>query len=192
MLSKYLCSLRNQCVLGLWLILQSNAVSEKDTLFPSLYLNQLLKIICPLWVITKMFGGGCSVAKSCLTLCDPMDCSMPGLPVPYYLPEFAQDHVHWVSDAIQPSHPLFSPILLLPSIFPASGSFPVSWLFTSGSPSIGASTSASVLPMSFQGWFPLELTSLKSLQSSGLSGVFCTCVCSIAAVTSDSLQPYGL
>ena len=69
---------------------------------------------------------------------------------------------------------LCHPLLLLPSIFPASGSFPVSWLFTSGSPSIGASTSASVLPMSFQGWFPLELTSLISLQSSGLSGVFCT------------------
>ena len=44
-----------------------------------------------------------SVAQSCLTLCDPMDCSMPGLPVHHQLPEFAQTHVHWVSDAIQPS-----------------------------------------------------------------------------------------
>ena len=42
-------------------------------------------------------------------LCDPMDCSTPGFPVPYYLPEFAQIHVHWVSDAIQRSHPLSSP-----------------------------------------------------------------------------------
>ena len=51
----------------------------------------------------------CSVANSCLTLCDPMDCSMPALPVLNYFPEFAQTHVHWVSDAIQPSHPLSSP-----------------------------------------------------------------------------------
>ena len=48
----------------------------------------------------------CSVTKSCPTLCDPMDCSILGFPVLHYLPEFAQTHVHWVSDAIQPSHPL--------------------------------------------------------------------------------------
>ena len=51
----------------------------------------------------------CSVAQSCLTLCDPMDCSMPGLPVLHQLLELAQTHIHWVSDAIQPSHPLLSP-----------------------------------------------------------------------------------
>ena len=51
----------------------------------------------------------CSVTKLCLTLCDPMDCSIPGFPVPYYLLEFAQTHFHWVGDAIQPSHPLPSP-----------------------------------------------------------------------------------
>ena len=50
-----------------------------------------------------------SVAQSCLTLCDPMDCSMPGFPVHHQLPELAQSHVHRVSDAIQPSHPLSSP-----------------------------------------------------------------------------------
>ena len=49
-----------------------------------------------------------SVAQSCLTLCDPMDCSTPGLPVHHQLPEFTQTHIHWVSDAIQPSHPLSS------------------------------------------------------------------------------------
>ena len=47
--------------------------------------------------------------QSCPTLCDPMDCSMPGLPVHHQLPELARTHVHWVSDAIQPSHPLSSP-----------------------------------------------------------------------------------
>ena len=50
-----------------------------------------------------------SVAQSCLTLCNPMDCSMPGLPVHHQLLEFTQTRVHWVSDAIQPSHPLSSP-----------------------------------------------------------------------------------
>ena len=59
-----------------------------------------------------------SVAQSCLTLWDSMDCSMPGLPVHHQLPEFIQTHVHWVSDAIQPSYPLSSPSLLA-SIFPS-------------------------------------------------------------------------
>ena len=53
-----------------------------------------------------MYVGCCSVAQSCSTLCDPMDCSMAGLPVSHHLPEFAQVHVHCISDAVQPSHPL--------------------------------------------------------------------------------------
>ena len=59
-----------------------------------------------------------SVAQSCSSLCDPMNCSTPGLPVHHQLLEFNQTHVHWVSDAIQPSQPLSS-LLLLPSIFPS-------------------------------------------------------------------------
>ena len=54
----------------------------------------------------------CLVTQLCLTLCSPMDCSMPGFPVLHHLPELAQTHVHWVSDAIQPSHPLSSPFPL--------------------------------------------------------------------------------
>ena len=77
-----------------------------------------------------------SVTQSCLTLCDPMDCSTPGLPTHHQLPEFTQTHVHRVSDAIQPSHPLSSPSLL-PSIFPRSGSFQMSQLFASGGQSTG-------------------------------------------------------
>ena len=50
-----------------------------------------------------------SVTQSCPTLCDPMNCSTPGLPVHHQLPEFTQTHIHWVNDAIQPSHPLSSP-----------------------------------------------------------------------------------
>ena len=60
----------------------------------------------------------CSVTQSCPTLCAPMDCSMPGLPVLHHLLELAQTHVHWVGDAIQSSYPL-SPLLLLPWTFPS-------------------------------------------------------------------------
>ena len=70
-----------------------------------------------------------SVAQSCVTLCDPMNCSTPGLPVHRQLPEFTQTHGHRVSDAIQPSHPLWSPSFSCLQSFPASGSFPMSQLF---------------------------------------------------------------
>ena len=113
----------------------------------------------------------CSFDKSCLTLCDPMDCSTPGLPVPHYLPEIAQVHVHWIGGAIQPSHPVTLFSFCLQS-FPAWGSFPISQFFTSGGQSIGASASAPVLPMNIQGWCPLGLICLMSIQSKGLSRVF--------------------
>ena len=113
----------------------------------------------------------CSVTWSRPTLCNPMDCSTPGFPVLHCLPEFAQTHVHWVSDAIQSSHPLLPSSPLALNLFPASGSFQMSWLFISGGRSIRASPSASVLPMNIQGWFPLGLTGLISLKSTGLSRV---------------------
>ena len=65
------------------------------------------------------YKGISSVAQSCLTLCAPMDCSTPGFPVHHQLPELVQAHVHRVGDAIQPSHPVLSPPLLLPSVFPS-------------------------------------------------------------------------
>ena len=106
----------------------------------------------------------CSVAQSCLTLCDPMDCSTPGLPVHHQLPEFTQTYVHWVSDAIQPSHPIpFSSCL---QSFQASGSFPVSQFFASGGQRIGVSALVSVLPMNIQDWSPLGWAGWISLQSS--------------------------
>ena len=89
----------------------------------------------------------CSFGKSYPMLCNPMNCSTSDYPVLRCLPEFAQTHVHWVGDAIQPSHPL-CPFLFLPSIFPGIGSFPMSQLFISGGQSIGAS--ASVLPRNIQ------------------------------------------
>ena len=68
----------------------------------------------------------CSFSQSCPTLHDPLDCSMPGLPVPHYLLEFAQVHVHCVGDAVQPfQRILWCPLPLLPSAFPASGAFPM-------------------------------------------------------------------
>ena len=109
-----------------------------------------------------------SLTQSCPTLCDPMDCSTPGLPVLHYLPKPAQTHVHSVYDVIQPSHSL-PPSSFTFSLSVASVSFPVSQLLTSGGQSIGAS--ASVLLVHIQGWFLLEWTGLIS-QSKGLSGVF--------------------
>ena len=111
----------------------------------------------------------CSVAESCPTLCNHMDCSMPGLPVHHHLLEFAQIHVHWISDAIQPSHPL------LPSSPPALNLssmrvFPNELVLAPGVQSIGASVS--IIPMNIWGWFPLGLTGLISLHSQGLSTVF--------------------
>ena len=113
----------------------------------------------------------CSVAKSCSTLHDPMDHSTPGFSVPYHHPEFAQVHVHWISDAIQTSHPLS------PSSPPAFNLcqhrvFSNKSAVHIGGQSIEASASASVLPMNIQDWFPLGLTCLISFQSKGLSWVF--------------------
>ena len=88
-----------------------------------------------------------SVAQSCPTLCDPMDCSTPGLPVHHQLPELAQIHVHRASDVIQSSHPLSSPSPPAFNLSQHQGSFPMSQLFTSGGHSIGVSASTSVLPM---------------------------------------------
>ena len=102
---------------------------------------------------------------------NPMDCRTLGFLVLHHLPELAQTHVHWVSDAIQPSHPL-SPPSPPAFIFPASGSFSMSQFFTSGGQSIRVSASASALPMNIQDWFPLGLTGWISLQSKGLSRVF--------------------
>ena len=79
-----------------------------------------------------------SVAQSCPTLCDPMNGSTPGLPVPHQLPAFTQTHVHRVSDTIQPSHPLSSPSPPAPN--PSQHqSFPMSQLFAWGGQSSGVS-----------------------------------------------------
>ena len=120
-----------------------------------------------------------SVAQSCPTLCNPMDCSTPGLPVHHQLPEFTQTHVYWVGDAIQLSHPLLSPSPPTFNLSQYQGFvfffvcfFPVNQFFTSGGQIIRISVSTSVLPVNIQDWFPLGWTGWISLQSKGLSRVF--------------------
>ena len=113
----------------------------------------------------------CSVAKSCLTLCNPMDCGTPGFPVFQDLPEFAQTQGHWVSDAIQPAHPR-SPLLLLPSVLPSIRVFSNESALNQVTKVLELQLQLSVLPMNIQGWFPLGWTDLMSLLSKGLSRVF--------------------
>ena len=99
-----------------------------------------------------------SVAQSCLTLCYPMDCSTPGLPVYHQLLEFTQTYVRWVGWC----HPTISSFVVPFSFrlwsFPASGSFPMSQLFTSGGQSIGVSALTTVLPVNIQDWSPIGWT----------------------------------
>ena len=103
-----------------------------------------------------------SVAQLCPTLCNPMDCSMPGFPVLHNLPEFAQTHSlnQWCHPTISSSVvPFFSCL----QSFSASGFFLMSQLFTSGQ-NIGASALVSILQMNIQGWLLLGLTDLFAVQ----------------------------
>ena len=113
----------------------------------------------------------CSVTKSWVTLCHPIDCIMPGSSILHYLPVCSNSCPlsEWCY-----LMPLFSdvPISFCLQFFPTSKSFPISWLFTSGGQDIIVSASASVLPINIQGWFPLGLTVLISFQSKWLSRVF--------------------
>ena len=104
----------------------------------------------------------------CLTLCNPMDCGMPGFPVLHHTRRCSNScpSSRWCPPTISSSVVIFSCL----QSFSASGSFLMSQLFTSGGKSIAAS--ASVLPMNIQGGCPLKLTGLISFQSKGLSRVF--------------------
>jgi len=98
----------------------SHSIVVSDSLRP--HGPQLTRLLCPWNFLGKNSGVDCyfllqgitlvqfsSVTQSYLTLCNPMNCSTPGFPVHHQLPESTQTHVHWVGDAIQPSHPLSSP-----------------------------------------------------------------------------------
>ena len=118
----------------------------------------------------EYYKSCCSFTKLCMTLCGPMDCSTPSFPALHYLTEFAQTHVLWVRDAIQPSHPLSPP----------SSAFNLSqfWVFSSESTlcirwSKDCSFSFSISPSNeYSGWFPLGLTGFISLLFKGLSRIF--------------------
>ena len=132
---------------------------------------------CPLLLLPSVFPfylQFSSITWSCLTLCDLMDCSTPGFPVHHQLVEITETHVHWFGDAIHHLILLHPPVPFSSCIqsSPASGSFQMSRFFTSGGRSIRVSTSASVLPMNIQDWFPLGWTGWISLPSKGLSRVF--------------------
>ena len=137
----------------------------RDFLFPIVYTYLLSQRLI-----------GCRLLFSCpvvwhSTLCYRMDCSMrlPFLsPSPKVFPSSCPLY-QWCHPAVSSSDTLFS---FCPQSFPASGTFPVSQLFASGDQSTGALVSASVLPVSIQGWFPLRLTGLISLLSRGLLGIF--------------------
>ena len=102
---------------------------------------------------------------SCVQLCNPTDCSTPGFPVHHQLLELTQTHVHWVGDAIQPSHPLSSPSPPTFNLSQHQGLF--QWVSSSHQVAkvLGASASASVFPMDIQDWFPLGWIGWISLKS---------------------------
>ena len=109
----------------------------------------------------------CSVTKSCLTLSDSMDWGIPGFPVLHYLLELAQTYVHWVSNAIQPSHHLSSPSPAF-NLSQHQGLFKWAIFLHQLAKVLGVSASTWELPMNIQDWFPLGWTGWISLQSKGL------------------------
>ena len=124
-------------------------------------------------VLGSTMGSLClwfsSVAQSCPTLCDPMNCSTLGLPVHHQPSEFTQTHVHWVSDTIQLSHPLSSP-----SRAPSPSQHQCLFQYVSSSHEVAKVLEFQPQYQSFQ-WTPdrsLGRTGLTSLQSKGLSRVF--------------------
>ena len=119
----------------------------------------------------KNMWGCCSVTQSCQTLL-PHGLQHARPPCPSPCPGVCSNSCpssQWCYPTISSS---VTPFSSCPQSFPASRSFPVSWLFPSGGQSIGASASASALPMNTQGWFPLGCTGLISLQPKRLSRAF--------------------
>ena len=112
----------------------------------------------------------CSVAKSCPTLCKPMHCSMPGFAALHCLPDIVQTHVHWVGDAIQPSHPLPPPSPPALNLSQHQGLFQL--VDSSHQVVKVLEFQHQSFPMNIQGWFPLGLIDLMSLLAKGLSRVF--------------------
>ena len=151
---------------------QGGICSQGSSFLRSVYSVTLsTEIIWNTYDITWVSISISSVTQSCMTLCNPMDCSTPGLPVHHQLPEFTQTHVHWVSDAIQPSHPLSSPSPPTFNLSQHQGLFKWVSSLHQMATSIGVSASTSVLPMNIQDWFSLGWNSWISLNSKGLKSL---------------------
>ena len=124
----------------------------------------------------KPYINGCLIAiwllllvsaQLCPTLCNPMDCSIPDFPVPHHLTKFASVHVHCIGDVIQPFHPLTP---CFPSALNLSQHQELFQLVSCSHQMMKILEFQHQFPMSIQGWFPLRLNGLISLQSKGLSG----------------------
>ena len=122
------------------------------------------------WPLYLICCWCCSVTQSCLTLYNCMDCSMPGLPVPHHLPEFAQIHAHCISDAVQPSYPLMPSFPSTLNLSQHQGLF--QWVICSHQ--MTKILELQLQHQSFSSEYSgfLRLTGLISLLSKGLSGVF--------------------
>ena len=144
--------------MGLWTLFSSTKIKNISSSALSLFYSPTLtcvhvvviQLLSHVWLFVTPCTAACQASQSTISRVWSNSC---------------------VCDATQPSHPLSS-LLFLPLIFPRVEVFLMNWLYTSCGQSIGASASASVLPMNIQGWFSFGLTGLISLQSKGLSGVF--------------------
>ena len=155
---------RGQTLMGIW----SQGANIEFIIIRHVCESRFSCNLCYSW---NLCNPCCSVAQSCLALCKPMDCHMPGFSVLCHLPELAQTHVHWVNDAIQPSRPLLSPSPPTFNLSQHQGLFQwVDCLYQV----------AKVLALQLQhqpfheysGLFPLGLTGLISLMSEELSKIF--------------------
>ena len=145
-------------------------ISGKSTLlsikFFQVYFNRVEIMVINYDNLLKQ-RKSCSVAQTCPTLYDPIDYSTPAS-LSFTISQILLQLMSIESVMLM----FYWPLHLLPLVFPTSGSFPSSWVFTIGSQSTGASTPVSVFLMNIQSWSPLGLTGLISLLSKGLSRVF--------------------
>ena len=164
------CEIIEKCCKDILAVWASNWLQVSTPLHLEGYFRLMLMMLS-IWAWNKedKKASCCLVSKSCSAFCDPIDCNTPGFPVLHCLLLCSNSFPlsWWCHPTISSSVTHFSSC---PQSFPASGCFPVSWLFISGGQSTAAS--ASVLPVNIQDWFPLGLTGLISLLSKGLSGVF--------------------
>ena len=129
-------------------------------------------ILCYSYLLLPSVFPSIRIFSSESTLCNPMNCSTPGLPIPHHLPKLAQAHIHCISDVIQSSHPLTPPSLSTLNLSQNQGLF--QWVNCSHQMNkiLELQLQHQSFQWIFRSWFPLGFTGLMSLQSKGLSRVF--------------------